>query len=197
MFDAQLFGWERGAFSGAQRENPGVFRQYDHGTVFLDEIGELPRALQPKLLRLLENRQVFSIGATRPVDVDLAIVGATNQSLEAMVERHDFREDLLARFPVRLSLPPLEDRPEDLFAITKALWERRFGPLDLHRARVDAEAVERMMLHDWPANVRDLDRLLTTVDPAAGLKLSTVQAFLGDRGPTSAPLLTKDAIVQA
>lgn len=197
MFDAQLFGWERGAFSGATQAGPGVFRQYDGGSVFLDEIGELPRSLQPKLLRLLENREVWPIGAARMARVDLAVIGATNRSLEAMVENNDFRADLLARFPVRLAVPPLEERAEDLHAITSALWERRFGPLDLSRVRVDAEAVERMMLHDWPANVRDLDRLLAMVDPRDGLKLSTVQAFLGDRGPVSAPLLTKEAIISA
>jgi transcriptional regulator of acetoin/glycerol metabolism len=197
IFDAQLFGWERGAFSSAEKRNLGVLRDNEHGSVFLDEIGELSPNLQPKILRLLENREVFPIGATRAVKVDLTIVGATNRSLEEMVERKDFRADLLARFPERIAIPPLEDRPEDLFAILAVLWERRFEqPLDLARTRVDAEAVERMMLHDWPANVRDLERLLTTVDPAAGLKLSTVQAFLGDKGPTSAPLLTKEAIVQ-
>ncbi len=197
IFDAQLFGWERGAFSSAEKRNPGVLRDNEHGSVFLDEIGELPPNLQPKILRLLENREVFPIGATRAVKVDLAIVGATNRSLEDMVESRDFRADLLARFPERVSIPALEERAEDLFAITRVLWERRFGPLEMPRVRVDAEAVERMMLHDWPANVRDLERLLTVVDPAAGLKLSTVQAFLGDRGPTSAPLLTKEAILQA
>jgi len=197
MFDAQLFGWERGAFSGAVQSGRGVFREYDGGSVFLDEIGELPPSLQPKLLRLLENREVWSIGAARPTRVDLAVIGATNRSLEAMVESKGFRADVLARFPMRLAIPPLEERAEDLYAITAALWERRFGPLDPSRARVDAEAVERMMLHDWPANVRDLDRLLMSVDPDAGLKLSTVQAFLRDRGPVSAPILTKDAIAGA
>lgn len=197
MFDAQLFGWERGAFSGAVQSSRGVLREYDGGTVFLDEIGELPASLQPKLLRLLENREVWSIGAARAQPVDLAILGATNRSLEAMVKSNAFRADLLARFPSRLSIPPLEDRPEDLHAISVALWERRFGPLDLSRTRVDAEAVERLMLHDWPANVRDVDRLLAMVDPDAGLKLSTVHAFLGDRGPVSAPILTRETIAQA
>lgn len=197
MFDAQLFGWERGAFSGAVQSSRGVFREHDGGTVFLDEIGELPPSLQPKLLRLLENREVWSIGAARAARVNLAVIGATNRSLNAMVMSHDFRADLLARFPIRLSIPPLEDRPEDIYATIAALSERRFGQLDPLRARVDAEAVERLMLHDWPANVRDLDRLLVTLDPGAGLKLSTARAFLGDHGAVSAPLLTRDAIVHA
>lgn len=197
MFDAQLFGWERGAFSGAVASGRGVFREHDGGSVFLDEIGELPASLQPKLLRLLENREVWSIGAARPSRVDLAIIGATNRKLAGMVESGDFRADLLARFPVRLAIPPLEERAEDLPAIAAAMWERRFGLLDLTRTRVDAEAIERMMLHDWQTNVRELDRLLATVDPALGLKLSTVQTFLGDRGPVSAPLLTKEAVAAA
>lgn len=197
MFEGQLFGWEKGAFSSAVQANRGVFREHDGGTVFLDEIGELPRSLQPKLLRLLENREVWPIGASRSTRVELLIVGATNRSLTAMVEANDFRADLLARFPIRLTIPPLADRPEDLHAILEALWARRFGPLDPRRTRVDVEAVERMMLHDWPANVREMDRLLATVEPGAGLKQSTVQAFFGDRGPVSVPILRKDAVVKA
>ncbi|MFO0587493.1 MAG: sigma 54-interacting transcriptional regulator [Polyangiaceae bacterium] len=196
MFDAQLFGWEQGAHSGATKGNVGVFRSLDKGSVFLDEIGELPPSLQPKLLRLLENREVTSIGAQRSVKVDLAVIGATNRSLDEMVESDRFREDLLARFPIRLRLPRLVERPEDLFAITRALWEKLFGRLDLSRVRVDAEAVEQMMLHAWPANVRDVVRLLATVDPNAGLKLSTVQAFLGEQGATSTPLLTPESVKQ-
>ena len=197
MFEAQLFGWERGAFSNAHQANRGVFREYDGGTVFLDEIGELPMSLQPKLLRLLENKEVWPIGASRSSNVDLLVIGATNRSLSAMVESNDFRADLLARFSIRLALPSLADRPEDLYAITEALWARRFGPLDPERTRVDVEAVERMMLHDWPSNVREVDRLLATVDPVAGLKQSTVQAFFGDKGPVSVPLLTSEAVTRA
>lgn len=197
MFDAQLFGWEQGAHSGASKASKGIFRSLHRGSVFLDEIGDLPPALQPKLLRLLDNREVVSIGGQRHEKVDLVVIGATNRSLEDMVERDEFREDLFARFPVRLSLPRLADRPEDLFAITKALWDKLYGPLEMPRVRVDVEAVERMMLHSWPANVRDVVRLLGAVDPNAGLKLSTVQTFFGDKGPVSAPILTRESIERA
>jgi len=197
MFDAQLFGWEKGAFSGAVQSSRGFFREYEGGSVFLDEIGELPASLQPKLLRVLENREVFPIGASRPTRVDLAILGATNRSLDEMVEDNDFRADLLARFPIRLSVPPLAERPEDLYSIFQALWHRVHGPLDPSRTVVHPEAIERLMLHDWPANVRDLHRFLAALNTESGVRLSAVHAFLGDRGPVSAPLLTKETVAEA
>ncbi len=197
VFDAQLFGWERGAFSGAVQAGRGIFREYEGGSVFLDEIGELPPSVQPKLLRVLENREVTPIGASRPMRLDLAILGATNRSLEEMVEANDFRADLLARFPIRLSVPPLSDRSEDLYSILETLWERVHGPLDPFRTVVHPEAIERLMLHAWPANVRDLQRFLTGLNEEGGVRLSAVLAFLGDRPPVSAPVLTKDTLVAA
>ncbi|MEZ4300959.1 MAG: sigma 54-interacting transcriptional regulator [Polyangiaceae bacterium] len=197
MFDAQLFGWEKGGFTGATGANPGIFRQHEGGAVFLDEIGDLPPALQPKLLRLLENREVVSLGARGPVPVKLTVIGATNKDLDGMVKGNDFRADLLARFPVRLSLPPLADRSEDLFSILARLWERRHPQVNLASTRVDAEAIELLMHYNWPANVRDVDRMLTLIDPAAGIKLSTVNALLGDKVPASVPNLTKESIQQA
>ncbi|MBK8259167.1 MAG: sigma 54-interacting transcriptional regulator [Polyangiaceae bacterium] len=197
MFDGQFFGWERGAFSGADKTNRGVFLEHDKGAVFLDEIGELPLQIQPKLLRLLENREVLAIGATRPKAVDLAIIGATNRPLNSTDQGGSLRTDILARFSVRYTLPALEDRPEDLFAILQEMWRRRYGALDLTRTRVDAEAVERLMLHDWPANVRDVDRLLSTVDPSHGLTLSAANKFVGGAAHNSTPILTKEAVLKA
>jgi transcriptional regulator with PAS, ATPase and Fis domain len=198
VFEGQLFGWERGAFSGSNASSPGLLRASDGGAIFLDEIGELPIELQPKLLRVLESQEVLAVGATRPVRVDIAVVAATNRPLEQAVQQGRFRLDLLARFPVRIALPPLRERPEDTFAILRALWERSRGPLDLERVRVDVEAVELLMLHDWPENVRGIDRLVAAADPAIGLKLSLVEQMLGVRASAAAaPPLTREAILDA
>ncbi|WP_437585363.1 sigma 54-interacting transcriptional regulator [Sorangium sp. So ce1000] len=198
VFEGQLFGWERGAFSGSSASNPGLLRASAGGAVFLDEIGELPIELQPKLLRVLENQEVLAVGAKEPAQVDIAVIAATNRPLEAAVQQGRFRLDLLARFPVRISLPPLRERPEDVFAILRALWERSYGPLELARVRVDVEAVELMMLHDWPANVRGVNQLVASADPAVGLKLSLVEQVLGVRASAAAaPPPTQEAIVEA
>ena len=197
LFEGQLFGSERGAYSGSVDGKEGVFRAHDGGAVFLDELGEMPLALQPKLLRLLDGHGVMPLGKSKEVPVDVAIIAATNRNLAECVERGTFRRDLLARFAFRIQLPKLYDRREDVFAVTQALWERRHGKLDLGKTRVDVEAVELMMLHDWPANVRDVDRLITLIDPVVGIKLSVVERVLGINSPATAPPPTIEAIEKA
>ncbi len=197
LFDGQLFGWERGAFSGSVDAKPGVLRSHQGGAVFLDELGELPSTSQPKLLRVLDGHGVLPLGGSREVPVDVAIVAATNRNLAECVERGTFRRDLFARFTYRVTLPPLMKRTEDIFAVAKALWERRYGHLDLGRVRVDVEAVELLMLQAWPGNVRDLDRVVASMDPGVGMKLSAVEQVLGIRASQAAPPPTPKAIARA
>ncbi len=177
VFEGQLFGWRKGAYSGAVEEGRGVIREHDGGSVVLDEIGELPLRLQPKILRLLENGEILPVGERRPVKVDVALVGATNQPLDAMVEAGGFRRDLLARFLVRIEIPPLRERREDIFAILAARRARRGPPLDTTTAEV--EAIERLLLESWPTNVRGIDRLVASLDPAQPLTLRAVERELG------------------
>ena len=201
VFEAQLFGWRRGAYSGAGEGGPGVFVAHDGGAVFLDELGDLPLELQPKLLRLLEAREVQPVGSPKPTSVDVAIVAATHRDLDDMVEDGRFRRDLLARFDRRIQLPALRDRVEDIFAVLCALATARRSPIDLRRSEV--EAVERLMLHDWRANVRELAGVLQDLEPPGVLTLAAVERALGrasrGAGPTSArPIpLTKDVIARA
>lgn len=180
-FEAYLFGWERNAFTGSGEKYVGVLRGAEGGALFIDEIEALPIDLQPKLLRFLEQREVSPLRANEPFPpVDVAVIAATNRSVQDLLGKDSFRRDLIARFRVRLSLPPLEERPEDIFAIFEAHWERHHGkPLDLGATRVDVEAVDLMMRHSWPENVRELFRLVESIDPAIGLKHSTVQQALG------------------
>ncbi|MEZ4372881.1 MAG: sigma 54-interacting transcriptional regulator, partial [Polyangiaceae bacterium] len=195
VFEGQLFGYVGGAFSGAGRGSPGVVMQHNGGTVFLDEVGELGLELQPKLLRLLDNREVFAVGATQPQLVDVLIIAATNRVLPEMVDGGGFRRDLYARFAgCEVHLPGLRERPEDLYAIANAIMARS-GDVAYDPDQVDVEAVEALMLQPWPANVRELFGVLETaasydLPPAlkvhgvhSGLNLST--GFGGRGAPSS------------
>ncbi|KYF65104.1 sigma 54-interacting transcriptional regulator [Sorangium cellulosum] len=192
VFEGQLFGWKRGAYSGAVGDSRGVLRAHQGGAVFLDEIGELPLDVQPKILRLIENREILPVGEDRPVRVEVALIAATNRPLEAMVERGAFRRDLLARFLLRIDLAPLRERSEDVFAVLQALRERRGAPFDPRAAEV--EAVERLMLERWPANVRDVDRLAAMIDRSAPLTQHAVERVLGP--PAARVALTREAAAQ-
>ena len=193
VFEAQLFGWIKGAYSDSGGGAKGILRDAAGGAVFLDEIGDLPMSLQPKLLRALENREVLPVGASRPEPIDVVIVAATNRLLEEDVERGTFRRDLLARFAGRVDLPRLADRAEDLWAIVAELARRRGAPLDPNRTEV--EAVERMMLAPWPANVRDLARVIGDLTPDEPLSLRAVERMLG--APRRNDPLTREMLERA
>lgn len=183
-FEGYMFGWEKNSFTGGFQAYKGLLRSADGGTAFIDEIEALPVELQPKLLRFLDQRQIQPLGTPMiPPPIDCLVIAATNRSIQELLTKDAFRRDLIARFQLRFVLPPLEDRPEDVFAIFRALWdsrwEKEFGPLDLAKTRIEAEAVERLMRHDWPENVRELFRLVEGLDPRTGLKRSTLDRLWG------------------
>jgi transcriptional regulator with GAF, ATPase, and Fis domain len=152
LAESQLFGHLRGAFTGASPQL-GLFRAAEGGTLFLDEIGELSAAIQPKLLRALEEQAVLPVGATKPVPVNVRIVAATNRSLDEEVCQRQFRGDLLARLAgVRLALPPLRDRREDILL----LLERALIHGGATQFVLQPDLVERLLLYSWPYNVREL-----------------------------------------
>lgn len=175
LFESLLFGHAAGAFSGAVRAQPGVVGRNEGGTVFLDELGDLPLDLQPKLLRLLESGELAPVGAV-PRPANVLLVAATNRPLDQEVAAGRFRADLLARFrDARVELPALRDRLEDIFPILQAL-----APLD--PAQTDVEAVERLLLHAWPGNVRELEATvgrLAALAPGPALALWAVEQLLG------------------
>ena len=161
LLESELFGHVRGSFSGAVADTPGLFRAADGGTVFLDEVGDLPLALQVKLLRVLQERQVRPVGSTRSVPFDTRLVAATNRSLEEAVKQGLFRSDLYYRLNVvRVALPPLRERREDVPALIAHFLRdlnERFG----RRVRgVSDEAMEALLGYDFPGNVRELEHLL-------------------------------------
>lgn len=199
VFESQLFGHVAGAFSDARSASQGIVLAHAGGTVFLDEIGSLPLELQAKLLRLLDQREVLPVGATRPVTVDVALLAATNGGLEQSVDEGRFRADLLARLATtRFEIPPLRERAEDLFPIADVL-AARYG-LELTSSQVEVEAAERMLLHAWPRNVRELESTLrrsAVLDPRPGLRLWAVQQVLGEQPASRVGLLSSAAVEAA
>jgi transcriptional regulator with PAS, ATPase and Fis domain len=152
LAESQLFGHEAGAFTGARR-HPGLFRMAHGGTLFLDEIGELPLAVQPKLLRVLEDRTIWPVGATEPSRCDVRVVAATNRDLAQAVQAATFRGDLYARLTeITLRLPPLRERREDILP----LLQDALGP---EPPRLSPRLVQALLLHGWPYNVRELLKL--------------------------------------
>jgi two-component system response regulator PilR (NtrC family) len=161
LAESQLFGHEKGAFTGAQGKTLGIFRAAEGGIVFLDEIGEMPLELQPKLLRVLQQREVMPVGSSEPESIDVQIVAATNRDLEAEVEKGTFREDLYYRLNmIELRIPPLRDRPEDIPAFIE-FFSRKFA--DRYRMPAwepSAAALAEFCAFGWPGNVRQLEHVI-------------------------------------
>ncbi|MGE3171829.1 MAG: sigma-54 interaction domain-containing protein [Planctomycetota bacterium] len=162
LLESQMFGHERGAFTGADRAHKGFFEVADGGTLMLDEIGELPLHLQVKLLTVLERREVVRVGATRPIPVDVRVVAATNRDIAAEVASGAFREDLFYRLNViHLRLPPLWQRVEDLPEIAGRFLAEHCAALRLGTfGGIDAAALQALMDYPWPGNVRELRNVL-------------------------------------
>jgi two-component system NtrC family response regulator len=159
LLESELFGHERGAFTGADRERRGRFELADGGTLVLDEIGDLPRSTQVKLLRVLQEHALERVGGTRTVTVDVRVIAATHRDLEAMVREGEFREDLFFRLNVvAITLPPLRERREDIPLLVDHFL-RRFQEEGKARS-VSREAMDLLLKHDYPGNVRELENLI-------------------------------------
>jgi transcriptional regulator with PAS, ATPase and Fis domain len=170
MLESQLFGYRRGAFTGAQDAFPGVIRGAAGGTVFLDEVGEIPPETQPKLLRFLETKEIHPLGETEPISVDVRVVAATNADLDRLVGERRFREDLLYRLNVvRFHVPPLRQRREEIPQLVNHFLLRYADELQRGRPQISEEAMEYLLLYGWPGNVRQLaneiHRAVVLVEP--------------------------------
>jgi transcriptional regulator with GAF, ATPase, and Fis domain len=161
LLESELFGHERGAFTGAGARRVGVFEEAAQGTVFLDEIGELPLELQPKLLRVLEQRQIRPLGASRYHPVDVRIIAATNRDLRALVNDDRFRPDLYYRLAVlRVTLPPLRQRPDDVPELARRFLEQFGADAPTCEALLSPDSLARIAAAPWPGNVRELRNYL-------------------------------------
>jgi transcriptional regulator with PAS, ATPase and Fis domain len=176
LLESELFGYERGAFSGATQVQPGKFELAQGGTLLLDEIGDMSVLLQSKLLRVLQERELYRLGAREPRRIDVRIIAATNQEPEALIRAGRFREDLYYRLNVvRIALPPLRERGEDILLLAEHF-------LSVHR-RADAQgpqefsadAREKLLAHTWPGNVRELENVIAHAVLATRGRLLTAE----------------------
>ena len=161
LLESELFGYRKGAFTDAVRDKPGLFTEASGGTVFLDEIGELPLSLQVKLLRVLQEDEITALGATAPTPIDVRVIAATARDLQKEMQEGRFREDLFYRIHVvSIHLPPLRDRRGDIALLTDHFIERFNRKLKKHVQGVSTDAMSALARHDWPGNVRELENVL-------------------------------------
>ncbi|MDX1352853.1 MAG: sigma-54 dependent transcriptional regulator [Thiomicrorhabdus sp.] len=160
MLEAMLFGYEKGAFTGAAKAMPGKFEQAQAGTIFLDEIGEMKPDLQAKILRVLQEKEVERIGSTKPIQLDVRVLSASNVDMKKAISDGEFRDDLFYRLNVfPMHLPPLRERPRDIAAIAERLIQRHCGATRV-QPMISAPAMKRLIQYPWPGNIRELDNVI-------------------------------------
>jgi len=161
LLESELFGHRRGSFTGAHADQKGKFEAANKGTIFLDEIGDLPLTMQTKLLRALQNREVDRVGDTRPLSIDIRVIAATNRRLEDMVADGTFRDDLFYRLAVvAIRVPPLRERADDIPLLVEYFLEKHAARLGRPRPSVDPEVSSLFNLYAWPGNIRELENVL-------------------------------------
>jgi len=175
LLESELFGHEKGSFTGAQTQRKGRFEQADGGTLFLDEIGDMPAELQTRLLRVLAEGEFYRVGGHQPVKVDVRIIAATHQELEKLVEAGKFREDLFHRLNViRIHIPALRERREDIALLINHFLRLAATELEVETKRVDADTMRYLGTLSWPGNVRQLEntcRWLTVMSPGKVVRM--------------------------
>jgi two-component system nitrogen regulation response regulator GlnG len=189
LLESELFGHERGAFTGAVEARLGRFREASGGTLFLDEIGDMPLALQAKLLRVLQSGELTPVGGRRPERVDVRIIAATHRDMDVEVREGRFREDLVYRLRVvPIHIPPLRERPEDVPVLAEHFVRRHAEELGLGPRHLSPQALERLCAHPWPGNVRELENAIrrALVLSTSGVLAAEDFDFL-EGGPPAAP----------
>jgi DNA-binding NtrC family response regulator len=182
LMESELFGYEKGAFTGAQTSKPGKFEQADLGTVFLDEIGDVPAAIQVKLLRVLQEREFERLGSNVTRHIDIRLVAATNQDLRAALEQGTFREDLYYRLNVvPINIPPLRERKQDIPFLANHFVRKLAPDTGCSVESITDAAMEKLMGYHWPGNVRELENVIErSLVMATGTKLDVADIKLED-----------------
>ena len=183
LLESELFGHEKGAFTGATDRRVGRFEQANGGTLFLDEIGDMTSALQTRLLRVLAEGEFFRVGGQAPIRVDVRVVAATHQDLDKAVEGGTFREDLYHRLNVmRIEVPPLRDRKEDIVELARFYLDHAANELEISPKSLDLETQEQLLRYNWPGNVRELVNLcrrLTATAAGSGITVEDLPQEMG------------------
>ena len=195
LLESELFGHERGAFTGAVQARQGKFELAQGGTIFLDEIGEMPLLLQAKLLRVIQERTFERVGGSREIKADVRIVAATHRDLAVEVQEKRFREDLFYRlnvFPLRL--PPLRERRDVLPLLTEYFIRRFSRDMGKKPARIETEALKRLRDHDWPGNIRELQNALERAVIIAGSSIGVAQL---PEGIATGPIRQDEGLLKA
>jgi two-component system NtrC family response regulator len=184
LLESELFGYEKGAFTGAAKRTPGKLESADHGTVFLDEIGEMPASLQAKMLRVLQERTVERIGGRTPIPLDLRIICATNRNLEALIGTGAFRDDLFYRVSeVTIRIPPLRERQGDGLLLAQFLLQQMSTRFGKPTRGLAPDAIRAIQAYRWPGNVRELEnRIKGAVIMAEGAVVTASDLGLQDLG---------------
>jgi len=161
LLESELFGHEKGAFTGAEEKKPGKFELADKGTIFLDEIGEMEMSLQSKLLRTLQGEEIERVGGTRPIKVDVRIIAASNKDLEAEVANKTFREDLFYRLSVfPIEIPPLRERKDDIPALVEHFISKYSAEMKIKQKNITPDAMDTLKNYYWKGNVRELENVI-------------------------------------
>ena len=184
LVESELFGHEKGAFTGAVEKRIGRFEQANGGTLFLDEIGDMPLDSQTRLLRVLSNKEFYRVGGDKPIKVDVRIIAATHQNLNNLVSQKSFREDLFYRLNViKIDVPPLRDRKEDIEVLTKYFLKNHSDSLDEELRVLSSEVIDVIASYDWPGNVRQLENIcywLALMTPTQNVKVQDLPSEIKD-----------------
>jgi len=183
LLESELFGYEKGAFTDATEGRAGKFEAANGGTIFLDEIGEMPLNLQAKILRVLQEKEVVRLGSNKPIKVDIRVVSATNVNINSKIENKEFRDDLFYRLQtIPISIPPLRERKDEIIPISLAVLKKTIFQYELGEKNLDEDAKESLLKYRWPGNIREL---ISVIERAAilseGEMINSDDLFLNSR----------------
>jgi DNA-binding NtrC family response regulator len=192
LLESELFGYEKGAFTGATKSTVGLFQVADKGTIFLDEIGEMSLQMQVKLLRVLQDKLIRPVGSTKDIEVDVRVIAATNQNLENLVQEKKFREDLYYRINViHIDIPPLRQRREDIPVLVQAFIKKYCEKMGVIEKKISLDAMRVLENYPWPGNIRELENVVeraVALEPSEIIRLSSLPHHIASI-PVKEPLI--------
>ena len=182
LVESELFGYEKGAFTDAVTQKIGLFESANGGTLFLDEIGEMPYHLQAKLLRVLQEKEMYRLGGTKPIKLDIRIISATNKNLKTFIEEGKFREDLFYRLnTIPITIPPLRERKDDIIPISEMILNKVVKEYNLEKKSLSKDAIDELLSYEWPGNVRELISVIERSAILSDKEIKKEDLFLDSR----------------